>query len=106
MAWHNPLNSGDLVISGEATINTWRLMKSSDKMWRESVRLAWEINPILAVHLPQRLKSSEKSVVSEEVSRLVRYWPENVMDIPEALTYLVTSDVVLNDIPEVCLPFN
>jgi phosphatidylinositol 4-kinase len=101
MAWHNPLNSGDLIISGEATINTWRLMKSSDKMWRESVQLAWEINPILAVYLPQRLKSSEKSVVSEEVSRLVRYWPDNVMDNSEALIYLVTSDIVLNDIPEV-----
>lgn len=106
MTWNNPLNSTELVLSGEATINTWRLMKSSDKMWRESVRLAWEISPLLAIHLPCRLKSTEKSVVSEEVARLARYWPETIMHIPEGLTYLVTSDMVLNDAPEVCTNSN
>jgi hypothetical protein len=77
-------------------------MKSSDKMWRESVRLAWEISSVLAIYLPTRLKSSEKSVVSEEVSRIARYWPETIMHLPEGLTYLVTADMVLNDVPEVC----
>jgi len=101
MTWHNPLAAPELQLPGESTIFTWRQMKSSDKMWRESVRLAWEISPMLAIYLPTRLKSSEKSVVGEEVSRLVRINPDEVIHHAEALTYLVTSDVVLNDCPEV-----
>lgn len=103
MSWHNPLNSLELVIPGEATINTWKLMKSSDKMWRETVRLAWEVSPVLAIYLPSRLKSSEKTVVSEEVARLARHWPETILHIPEGLSYLVTPDMVLNDASEVGL---
>ncbi|CAL8078131.1 unnamed protein product [Orchesella dallaii] len=100
MTWHNPLNTTDLMISAESTINTWRAMKSSDKMWRDSVRLAWDISPVLAVYLPRRLKSSDKSVVMDEVGHLVRNVPDCVMHIPEALMYLVTSDAIVGDYPE------
>ena len=77
-------------------------MKSSDKMWRDSVRLAWEVSPIMAVYLPRRLKSPEKSVIGDEVSVLVRTYPDCVMHIAEAQNYLVSTEVVLNDYSEVC----
>lgn len=76
-------------------------MKSSDKMWRDSVRLAWDVSPILAVYLPRRLKSTDKSVVVDEVGHLVRQFPDCVMHIREALMYLVTPDAIVGDYPEV-----
>lgn len=100
MTWHNPLNAPELAISGESTINTWRAMKSSDKIWRDSVRLAWDVSPILAVYLPRRLKSTDKQVVVDEVAHLVRQFPDCVMHIPEALMYLVTPDAIVGDYPE------
>jgi len=99
-AWLNPLGAPELALPAEATINTWRQMKSTDKTWRESVNLAWELSPTLAIFLPVRLKSVEMGVVTEEVSRLVRHYPEAVMHLSEALTYLATPDVVLGDYPE------
>jgi phosphatidylinositol 4-kinase len=98
--WLNPLGAPELTVSAESTISTWRQMKSSEKTWREQVRLAWDLSPVFAVYLPRRLKSSELSVVGEEVSSLVRNYPEVVMHLPEALNYLATPDVVLNDSPE------
>lgn len=100
MTWHNPLNAPELAISGESTISTWRAMKSSDKMWRDSVRLAWDVSPILAIYLPRRLRSTDKSVVVDEVGHLVRQFPDCVMHIPEALMYLVTPDAIVGDYPE------
>lgn len=46
-----------------------------------------------------RLKNSD--VITEEVSRLVRLNPTTVMHIPQALQYLVRTDTILNDSPEV-----
>ncbi|CAL8128289.1 unnamed protein product [Orchesella dallaii] len=94
MTWHNPLNTPDMMVAGEPAFNTWRArgIKSLEKVWRDSVRLAWDISPVLAVYLPHRLKSADKvSVVKDEVGRLVRRDPDSVMHLPEALTYLVTS---------------
>lgn len=45
------------------------------------------------------LKNSD--VIVEEVSRLVRLNPTVVMHVPQALQYLVTTDTILNDAPEV-----
>jgi len=100
--WLNPLGSPELSLPAETTINTWRQMKLTEKTWRESVNLAWEISPTLAVYLPRRLKSAESiSIVTGELSKLVRHYPESVMHVPEAVTFLATSDAVLNDSPEV-----
>lgn len=67
--------------------------------WREYTRLAWEISPVLAIFLPVRLKNSE--IIIKEVCGLVRLKPVPVMHVPEALQYLVTTDTLLNDVPEV-----
>lgn len=67
--------------------------------WREYTRLAWEISPILAIFLPVRLKNHE--VIIKEICGLVRLKPVPVMHVSEALQYLVTTDTLLNDVPEV-----
>lgn len=67
--------------------------------WREYTRLAWEISPILAIFLPVRLKNHE--VIIKEICGLVRLKPIPVMHVSEALQYLVTTDTLLNDVPEV-----
>lgn len=46
-----------------------------------------------------RLKNSE--CIVKEVSRLVRLNPTAVSHVPQALQYLVTTDAILNDSPEV-----
>lgn len=50
-----------------------------------------------------RLKNAESVV--KEVSRLVRLNPMAVSHISEALFYLVTTETLLNDAPEVCILF-
>ncbi|CAG7725573.1 unnamed protein product [Allacma fusca] len=54
----------------------------------------------MAVYMPKRLKSPEKSVIAHEVSNLVRNYPDMIIHNPESQMYLVTTDVVLNDSPE------
>ena len=70
-----------------------------NERWRDYTRLAWEISPVLAVFLPARLKNSETIV--KEICRLVQLNPIPVSHLPEALQYLVTTDTLLNDAPEV-----
>lgn len=46
-----------------------------------------------------RLKNAD--CIIKEVSRLVRLNPTAVSHVPQALQYLVTTDAILNDAPEV-----
>jgi len=46
----------------------------------------WEINPAIAVHLPERFTST---TLRNEVTKLVRSSPLEVLDVPEALSFLV-----------------
>lgn len=71
----------------------------TEKVWRDTARLAWDISPTLAVYLPIRLKN-EDSIV-KEVSRQVRLNPILVSHLPEALRYLLTTDTILNEAHEV-----
>lgn len=57
---------------------------------RRIVRIAWSLNPGVAVHLPERFKSPS---VYSEVVRLVRSDPGKVEDIPEALTFFVGEEI-------------
>ncbi|XP_015519648.1 phosphatidylinositol 4-kinase alpha isoform X1 [Neodiprion lecontei] len=98
LVWRNPGGRQDLAMAGENHIAEWRAKATNEKTWRDYTRLAWEISPVLAVFLPVRLKNSD-SIVSE-VSRQVRLNPILVAHIPEALQYLVTTDMLLNDAPE------
>ena len=51
------------------------------------VRMVWQIDPAIAVHLPERFKSYV--VVRNEVTKLVRSTTRDVLDIPEALPFLL-----------------
>ncbi|KAL0266294.1 UNVERIFIED_CONTAM: hypothetical protein PYX00_008881 [Menopon gallinae] len=96
--WHNPSSLPELSVPGEDNIAAWRGKTVTEKIWRDTARLAWDISPTLAVFLPLRLKNVESIV--KEVSRQVRLNPILVAHIPEALRYLITTDTILNEAPE------
>ncbi|CAM1325927.1 PI4KA (predicted) [Pycnogonum litorale] len=98
VTWLNPMSLPEQSIQGEETITAWLSQPISERMWRDNVRLAWDISPSLAVHLPSRYKNSE--ILTKIISSLVRSNPSAVSHIPEALDFLVTADSVLNDAPE------
>jgi phosphatidylinositol 4-kinase len=51
------------------------------------VRMVWQIDPAIAVHLPERFKGSV--VVHNEVTKLVRSTTRDVLDTAEALPFLL-----------------
>lgn len=81
-------------------VASWKSKNVPDKSLRENTRLAWEISPALSVFLPVRLKNTD--CIVKEVCRMVRANPMVVSHIPEALQYLVTTETLLSDAPEVC----
>jgi phosphatidylinositol 4-kinase len=81
-------------------VASWKSKNVPDKSLRENTRLAWEISPALCVFLPVRLKNAD--CIVKEVCRMVRANPMVVSHIPEALQYLVTTETLLSDAPEVC----
>ncbi|XP_012059018.1 PREDICTED: phosphatidylinositol 4-kinase alpha [Atta cephalotes] len=97
LVWRNPSGRAELALQGEVSIADWRAKGMNDR-WREYTRLAWEISPVLAIFLPVRLKNHE--VIIKEICGLVRLKPVPVMHLSEALQYLVTTDTLLNDVPE------
>lgn len=54
--------------------------------WAQIIRTVWQINPAIAIHLPERFKSP---VVRNEVSKLVPSYTIEALDIPEALPFLL-----------------
>ena len=52
--WHNPLELVEQKIPGEDLITQWRNQIVTEKHYRETARLAWDISPILGVYLPNR----------------------------------------------------
>ena len=50
------------------------------------MRTMWQIDPAIAVYLPERFHVVS---ISNEVTRLIRSGTRDVLDIPEALQYLV-----------------
>ncbi|KAG8287986.1 phosphatidylinositol 4-kinase alpha [Homalodisca vitripennis] len=98
LIWHNPTSRPDLNFPGEDTIAAWKSKTVSERTLRDTARLAWDISPVLAVFLPDRLKNADSIV--KEVSRLVRLHPTSVCHIPQALKFLVTTDTLLNDAQE------
>ncbi|KAI5696346.1 hypothetical protein M8J75_011820 [Diaphorina citri] len=93
LTWHNPSGRPELSVTGEDIISAWKSKPVSDKTLIELTRLAWDISPALAVHLPQTLKNADAIV--REVTRLVRLNPPSVMSLPVALQYLVTINTIL-----------
>ncbi|XP_078486851.1 phosphatidylinositol 4-kinase alpha [Ciona intestinalis] len=98
ITWYNPTSGSERVVEAEATVAAWRSQEITDRQMKEMVRLSWEISPMLCVFLTDRLRNSESLV--REVSRLVRSNPQAAQHCPEAIKYLVTSQTVDSDSPE------
>ncbi|XP_042899450.1 phosphatidylinositol 4-kinase alpha isoform X2 [Parasteatoda tepidariorum] len=98
ITWNNPMSLQENSFPEEDMISSWKSQQISEKTWRETARLSWEISPALAVYLPCRFTNSE--VLVAEISRLVQCNPASVSYIPEALQYLTTSESIINDSSE------
>ncbi|VDO94030.1 unnamed protein product [Soboliphyme baturini] len=108
-AWMNPQGSQENVLPFEDQLEKWKLKYFADvrteaKILRESTRLAWEISPPLAVHIPVRFKNSD--VARSELGHLVKSCPEAVLHIPEALQYLILASPLDSDAPELSYMLN
>ncbi|KAF9067556.1 hypothetical protein BDP27DRAFT_1328569 [Rhodocollybia butyracea] len=57
-----------------------------ESSWAAVIGTLWEINPAIAVHLTERIKLN---VIRAEVAKLVRSHTADVLDVPEALTFLL-----------------
>ncbi|KAK7038059.1 hypothetical protein R3P38DRAFT_3311292 [Favolaschia claudopus] len=95
--WANPTNDPK-----RGTDHTERgLLEAS---WASMVRMVWQIDPAIAVHLPERFRSYV--VVRNEVAKLVRSTPREVLDTPEALPFLLgdrTDTAVRRDLKHLLL---
>ncbi|KAI0064541.1 hypothetical protein BV25DRAFT_1930940 [Artomyces pyxidatus] len=80
--WANPTNdtrrSPDYIPAME------RAMLEST--WVAAIRTAWEINPAIAVNFTERFKYP---IVANEVGRLFRSNPRDVLHVPEGLRFLL-----------------
>ncbi|XP_014673497.1 PREDICTED: phosphatidylinositol 4-kinase alpha-like isoform X2 [Priapulus caudatus] len=96
--WHNPQSLPELNVPEQEKIYAWLSMPVNERVWRDNARLAWDISPSLAIHLPMRFRNSDALV--KEVTRLVRLNPVEVSHIAAAIRYLVTAHSVEADAPE------
>lgn len=76
----------------------WRNKNVTEKQWQDYTRLAWDISPVLAVYLPERLKAHD--AILNEIKHQVHQNPISVAHVPDALHYLATTDAILNDSPK------
>ncbi len=70
--------------------------------WAKLVRIAWKVEPGVAVNMVERFKNS---TVTSEVFRLVRDDPAAVIDHPEALTFLLRDKLdapLSSEVKKVC----
>ncbi|CEH18841.1 related to phosphatidylinositol-4-kinase [Ceraceosorus bombacis] len=86
--WNNPLkeSSRDPDFTGEAGASM------TDSKWASMVRLAWRINPHVAVQMAIRIHSPS---VEKEAGRLVRAQPHKVVRSREALNLLIEDHLQL-----------
>ena len=54
--------------------------------WISTVRNLWQLDPAIVVYLPERFHNP---ALASEVTRLIRSSTRDVLDIPEALHYLI-----------------
>ncbi|XP_078675528.1 phosphatidylinositol 4-kinase alpha-like isoform X1 [Branchiostoma floridae x Branchiostoma belcheri] len=87
--WYNPLGLSELSFVGQDTITAWQSQPMSDRAWRDTVQMAWDISPRLALQLPARFRQTE--AISREVTRLVRNDPQAVVDVPRAIQFLLPA---------------
>lgn len=62
------------------------------------VRKAWTLDPAIAVHMGERFKIP---VVQTEIARLVKLSPKSVVEVPEALQYLLGLELQRDALPAI-----
>jgi len=84
--WINPANEPGraLVVVGALE----RTIVETD--WAKLIERAWKFSPAMAVHMGERFKYGP---VQAEITRLVKADPKAVLDVPEALHYLLGERV-------------
>lgn len=55
-----------------------------EAIWIKTVNTAWQVNPVVAIQMAERFKQAQP-----EVSRLIKAHPEEVLQAPEALQFLL-----------------
>ncbi|ODN73286.1 hypothetical protein L202_07835 [Cryptococcus amylolentus CBS 6039] len=89
--WGNPVNEAE---RGSSVAAIGALERSTaGPEWARLVQKAWKLNPAVAVHMGERFKNLP---VQAEISRLVKSDPKAVIDVPEALHFLL-GDKLEND---------
>lgn len=92
--FHNPFNTSNLAFDRIDTAIGHLKVALTDKQWIENVRVAWSVNPALAIFLQTRFPFD---FVTKELQRLVKAQPERVVHIPWACQALANEQNILND---------
>jgi phosphatidylinositol 4-kinase len=71
-------------------------MNLSQEQWPALVRRAWRISPAAAVHMGERFKIPQVQV---ELARLIKSHPRAVIDVPEALHFLLGDQLETSAVP-------
>ncbi|KAI8581455.1 hypothetical protein K450DRAFT_233176 [Umbelopsis ramanniana AG] len=90
--WSNPLNTPGHGNSG-SFINTVEKSMLVDELWKDTVRLAWEIDPRLAVQMPVRFKNP---VIESELRNVIANNTLEAVDDAEALVILLGDKLAPN----------
>jgi phosphatidylinositol 4-kinase len=93
--FYNPLNATSLSFERIDTAINHLKIQLTEKQWMENVKVAWSVQPSLAVYLPVRFPAND--LVLKEVQKLVKLHPDRIMFLPIASTYLATEANVFND---------
>ncbi|KAJ3753010.1 hypothetical protein EV360DRAFT_88184 [Lentinula raphanica] len=83
--WANPMNDPK---RGTDHIGT----TLTEGSWPALIRTLWQIDPAIAIHLTERFKLN---VIRSEVTKLVRSSTVDVLDVPEALNFLLGEGMEL-----------
>ncbi|KAK4686496.1 phosphatidylinositol 4-kinase A, partial [Tremellales sp. Uapishka_1] len=80
--WCNPANEG-----GRLAVNVGAMERSiANEEWTSLTRKAWKQSPAMTVHMGERFQHLS---VQLEITRLVQIEPKAVVDVPEALHFLL-----------------
>lgn len=103
--WPSFVQLTERQLPGEQLVTQWitstfRDPRTEARLLRDTVRIAWNLAPALAVHLCARYKNND--ACRTELNRLVKIDPHAVRHIPEALHFLVDQQQFFDsDAPEV-----
>ncbi|XP_013774772.1 phosphatidylinositol 4-kinase alpha-like [Limulus polyphemus] len=106
ITWHNPMALPEKHVPSEETIAAWHSQPVTERMWRDTARLAWDISPSLAVYIPCRLLTQMLTWARVSPVKALAYFSRQFPPHPITAQYAVRSlasfspDVILFYIPQ------